>query len=273
MKTTMASLLCGCIANIILDPLMIFGIGFFPEMGIRGAALATGIGQVLTVAVYLAACALFPLPMPIGRKSLSPDRSISQKIYAVGIPAALNLALPSLLISCLNGLLAVYSESYVVILGIYYKLQTFLYLPASGVVQGMRPVIGYNYGAGESERVRKIYRVTLGMCLIIMAAGTVICLVAPSPLIALFTDNPNTIQAGGGALRIISAGFIVSAVSVTSSGALEGLGKGFSSLIISLMRYVIVILPAAWILSRFLDLQAYGMRSGLQKPPQRLSRL
>ncbi len=250
MKTTMASLLCGCIANIILDPLMIFGIGFFPEMGIRGAALATGIGQVLTVAVYLAACALFPLPMPIGRKSLSPDRSISQKIYAVGIPAALNLALPSLLISCLNGLLAVYSESYVVILGIYYKLQTFLYLPASGVVQGMRPVIGYNYGAGESERVRKIYRVTLGMCLIIMAAGTVICLVAPSPLIALFTDNPNTIQAGGGALRIISAGFIVSAVSVTSSGALEGLGKGFSSLIISLMRYVIVILPAAWILSR-----------------------
>ena len=168
MKTTMASLLCGCIANIILDPLMIFGIGFFPEMGIRGAALATGIGQVLTVAVYLAACALFPLPMPIGRTSLSPDRSISQKIYAVGIPAALNLALPSLLISCLNGLLAVYSESYVVILGIYYKLQTFLYLPASGVVQGMRPVIGYNYGAGESERVRKIYRVTLGMCLIIM---------------------------------------------------------------------------------------------------------
>ena len=250
MKTTMASLLCGCIANIILDPLMIFGIGFFPEMGIRGAALATGIGQVLTVAVYLAACAILPLPMPIGRRYLASDRLISRRIYAVGIPATLSLALPSLLISCLNGLLAVYSESYVVILGIYYKLQTFLYLPASGVVQGMRPVIGYNYGAGEMERVQKIYRVTLGMCLIIMTVGTVICLAASAPLIALFTDNADTVRAGGSALRIISAGFIVSSVSVTSSGALEGLGKGFSSLIISLMRYVIVILPAAFILSR-----------------------
>ena len=152
----------------------------------------------------------------------------------------------------LNSLLAVYSQSYVVILGIYYKLQTFLYLPASGIVQGMRPVIGYNYGAKEYKRVRKIYLVTLAMSCVIMAAGTVICLAVPEQLIGLFTTNPETIKAGGTALRIISAGFLVSSVSVTSSGALEGLGKGTSSLVISLCRYVIVILPAAFLLSRLM---------------------
>ena len=111
-------------------------------------------------------------------------------------------------------------------------------------------MIGYNYGAGESERVRKIYRVTLGMCLIIMAAGTVICLVAPSPLIALFTDNPNTIQAGGGAPSHHQRRFYRIRCLCHIIRGFRRSGERFSSLIISLMRYVIVILPAAWILSR-----------------------
>ena len=96
------------------------------------------------------------------------------------------------------------------ILGIYYKLQTFLYLPASGIVQGMRPVIGYNYGAGEYKRVRKIYLVTLAMSSVIMIAGTIICLAVPGQLIGFFTSNEATVQAGKTALRIISAGFLVS---------------------------------------------------------------
>ena len=157
MKITMAALLAGCIANIILDPLLIFGPGPFPELGISGAALATGIGQVLTLAVYLAAYRLFPIPVRLRRSCLKPYGPLIRKLYAVGVPAILNLALPSLLISVLNGLLSVYSQSYVTILGIYYKLQTFLYLPASGVVQGLRPLIGYNYGAGEHGRVRQLY--------------------------------------------------------------------------------------------------------------------
>lgn len=164
----------------------------------------------------------------------------------------MNLALPSLLISVLNSLLAAFSQSYVVILGIYYKLQTFLYLPASGIVQGMRPVIGYNYGAQEYRRVRRIYLVTLAMSSVIMIAGTAICLSVPERLMEMFTSNPETVRAGETALRIISAGFLVSAVSVTSSGALEGLGKGTASLAISLCRYVLIILPAAFILSRIL---------------------
>ena len=106
-----------------------------------------------------------------------------------------------------------------VVLGIYYKLQTFLYLPANGFVQGMRPLIGYNYGAREHARVKKLFQLTLLMSAAIMAAGTVICQVASGQLIGLFTQNPETIAAGQTALRIISIGFVISAVSTTASGA------------------------------------------------------
>ena len=250
MKVTMAALLTGCVSNILLDPVLIFGLGPFPELGISGAALATGIGQALTLLVYLAAYRLIPIPVRLRRDCLRPDATLDRKLYGVGVPAILNLALPSLLISVLNGLLSVYSQSYVVILGIYYKLQTFLYLPASGIVQGMRPLIGYNYGAGERGRVRQLYNATLCASGIIMAFGTVVCLLWAEPLMGLFTSQPDTIQAGGTALRIICAGFVISSVSVTSSGALEGLGKGAQSLVISLCRYVAVILPAAFLLCR-----------------------
>ncbi len=252
MKVTMVCLMCGCLANIVLDPLMIFGIGFFPEMGITGAAIATGLGQVTAFVMYLIFFKACPIPVKLKRQYLKPgQKEISLRLYAVGMPAALNLALPSVLISALNGILAAYSQSYVLALGVYYRLQTFLYLPANGFVQGMRPLVGYNFGAGERERVGQIYRWTLAMNAIIMAAGTVICLAAAPQLIRLFTDNPATIEVGTLAFRIICIGFIVSAVSVTSTGALEGLGKGVQSLLISVCRYVVVILPAAFILVRF----------------------
>lgn len=250
MKVTMVSLMCGCVINIILDPLLIFGIGPFPEMGIEGAALATGIGQTLTLAIYLAVYIVRPIRVHISRKYLLPNKKIIMRLYSIGIPATLNLALSSLLISSLNAILASYSEVYILVLGIYYKLQTFLYLPANGIIQGMRPLVGYNYGAGEHKRVSQIYNIVLCMSGIIMIAGTAICLIIPGQLISLFTQNQETIIVGKTALRIISAGFIVSAVSVTSSGALEGLGKGTPSLIISLFRYVIIIIPAAFFLSK-----------------------
>ena len=250
MKVTMLSLMCGCIANIILDPVLIFGLGPFPAMGIEGAALATGLGQVLTLVIYIAVYLRWPIRVKICRKYCMPDRRMIARLYAIGIPATLNLALPSLLISALNAILASFSQIYVLVLGIYYKLQTFLYLPANGFVQGMRPVIGFNYGAGEHRRVKQIYRIVLCMSGLIMIFGTIICLAVPEKLMELFTQNEETIRAGETALRIISAGFIISAVSVTSSGALEGLGKGVPSLVISLFRYVLVIIPAAYILSR-----------------------
>ena len=252
MKITMAGLSLGSVCNIILDPLLIFGIGPFPQMGIAGAALATGIGQVLSVVVYLVVYLRTELPVRLRRSCLRPDAALDGRLYAIGVPAILNLALPSLLVTFLNGLLAAFSQSYVVVLGIYYKLQTFLYLPANGFVQGMRPLIGYNYGAREYARVKKLFQLTLLMSAAIMAAGTVICQVASGQLMGLFTQNPQTIAAGQTALRIISIGFVISAVSTTVSGALEGLGKGAESLVIALCRYVVFIMPLAALLCNWL---------------------
>lgn len=264
MASAMVSTLSGCAVNLILDPVMIFGIGPVPAMGIRGAALATGLGQTVTFLIYLWISVRRPLPVRISLKTLlsgsSGERNlfrdpISAKLYAVGIPACLNLALPSVLISALNGILAVFSESYVLVLGVYYKLQTFLYLTANGIIQGIRPLVGYNYGAGEHRRVRKIFLTALSMSAVIMAFGTVVCLMIPDRLFALFTENEETIRMGAQALRIISLGFLVSSISITAGGTLEGLGKGFPSLFISLLRYLVLMIPAAFLLSRFLGAQ------------------
>ena len=252
MKVSMVALITGCVCNILLDPVLIFGLGPVPAMGIAGAALATGIGQTVPLVLYLVVYCTTASPVRLRRKALRPDASLEGRLYAIGVPAILNLALPSLLVTFLNDLLAAFSESYVVVLGIYYKLQTFLYLPVSGIVQGMRPLISYNYGAKEHARVAKLYQLTLGMSTVIMAAGTVICMAASAPLIGLFSSNPETIAIGQTALRIICLGFVVSAVSTTSSGALEGLGKGAESLVISLCRYIVFIMPLAAVLCHFL---------------------
>ena len=248
MKLTMLALISGCVCNILLDPILIFGLGPVPALGIAGAALATGIGQTVTLVLYLVVYYTTASPVRLRRKALRPDASLEGRLYAIGVPAILNLALPSLLVTFLNGLLAAFSESYVVVLGIYYKLQTFLYLPVSGIVQGMRPLVGYNYGAREHGRVSRLYNLTLGLSAGIMAIGTLLCLTIAGPLMGLFTSNPETIAIGQTALRVICLGFIVSAVSTTSSGALEGLGKGVPSLVISLCRYIIFIMPIAWVL-------------------------
>ena len=249
MRATMVSMIAGFVTNIVLDPLLIFGIGPFPRMEIAGAALATGIGQVITLLVYIIYYVLDPLPVKLRRTYLRPEGEICGKTYGIGIPATLNMALPSLLISALNGILAAYSGAYVLVLGVYYKLQTFIYLTANGIVQGIRPLVGYNYGAGRSDRVKQIFRVALTFSLVIMTVGTLLCFAIPEQLIGLFSSNPETIQEGAGALRIISCGFIVSSISIIVSGTFEGLGKGMPSLIISLIRYLAII-PAAFVLSR-----------------------
>lgn len=252
MKVSMFCMMCGFVANIILDPMMIFGIGIFPEMGIAGAAYATDIGQAITLIAYLVFYVARPIPVKIRKKYLKPDRSITAKLYGIGIPAALNIALPSFLISALNGILAGFSGSYVLVLGVYYKLQTFIYLTGNGIVQGIRPLVGYNYGAGEHGRVREIYRTAIRLTAVVMLVGTALSWTIPGQLIGMFTSNADTIRIGIQALHIVSLGFIVSAVSVTTCGFLEGMGKGTSSLCISLSRYVVVMIPAAFVLSRFM---------------------
>ena len=252
MKVSMVSMLAGLVVNIILDPLMIFGLGPFPKMGIEGAAYATGIGQSVTLLVYLLFCVFRPLPLSFRWKNITLNPLLLQKLYAVGIPASLNMALPSVLISSLNGILAGFSEKYVLVLGAYYKLQTFIYLTANGIVQGTRPLISFNYGAGEKDRVETIFRTALGLTVGVMAVGLLLSLTIPQQLIGLFTANEETIRIGVKALRIISIGFLASAVSVTCCGALEALEKGIPSLLVSLSRYVLLILPAAFLFSRLL---------------------
>lgn len=250
MKTTMFCLAAGCITNIILDPLMIFGIGPFPQLGIRGAAIATGIGQSLPVLIYIALYVLKPLPVKFRLKYCRPELYMIKRLYSIGNAATLNLALPSVQISVLNAILSSFSSGYVFVLGVYYKLQTFLYLSANGVVQGIRPLVGYNYGAGRNDRVREIVKIATITVACIMLAGTAVCLLMPGRLIGIFTSDAEIVSIGASAIRIISAGFIISSVPVILSGALEGLGKGTASLMISLIRYIIVILPLAFLLSR-----------------------
>ena len=240
MKVSMLSMMCGFISNIVLDPLM------------AGSAYATGIGQTITLLVYVLFCIFRPLPLSFKRKNLSFNKALLGNLYAVGIPASLNMALPSLMISCLNGILTAFSEKYVLVLGAYYKLQTFIYLSANGIIQGIRPIISFNYGAGEKKRVRQIFRTTLCLTAGVMAVGVLLSLLIPGQMIGLFTDNDTTVEIGVKALTIICIGFIISAVSVTCCGALEALQKGMASLLISLSRYAVVMIPAAFVLSRVL---------------------
>ena len=219
MKITMISLLIGCGLNIIV--------------------------------IYIAAYLKRPKRVAFRREYLHLTREVAKRLYSIGVPAILNMALTSVLTTALNAILAAFSQTYVLVLGIYYKLQTFLYMPANGIIQGMRPLIGYNYGAGEHKRVEQLYRLTLLLNICIMTAGMILCLTIPGKLMGAFAENPQTIQNGVIALHIICFGFILSAVSVTACGALEGLGKGIPSLLISLSRYVVLIIPLAFIFSRF----------------------
>lgn len=252
MKETMISMLCGFVTNIVLDPLLIFGIGPFPKMGMAGAAYATGIGQTICLLAYIVFMFVKPIPINFRRENISFSKELLKSLYSVGIPATLNMALPSVLISSLNGILAAFSDKYILVLGAYFKLQTFIYLTASGIIQGIRPIVSYNYGAGEKKRVHSVFRTALGLNLMVMIVGVVLSILIPGQLIGLFTTREETINIGVQALHIICVGFTFSAVSVTCCGVLEALGRGVPSLIVSALRYVVIIIPTAFILSRFL---------------------
>lgn len=267
MNSTMVCMLLGFITNIVLDPIMIFGLLGCPKMGMSGAAYATGIGQSVTLLAYVAALIISPLPVSFAKRNISFNKELMKKLYLVGIPASLNMALPSVLISSLNGILATFSDKYVLVLGAYYKLQTFIYLSANGIIQGIRPLVSFNYGADENGRVRKIFNTSLALTSGIMALGVALSFIIPDKMIGLFTENPDTVQIGVKALHIICTGFIFSAMSVTCCGVLEALGKGIESLIISFSRYAMIIIPAAYVLSKFLGAQgvffAFPVAEGL----------
>lgn len=259
MKITMYLLIAGCVINIILDPILIFGLLGFPALGVAGAAIATVIGQISAFLLYILVYLRKSYAVHIRMKYMKPDRKLICQIYSVGIPSSIMMLLPSVLISVLNRILAAFSEVYVAVLGVYYKLQTFIYMPANGIVQGMRPIIGYNFGAGEEARVRTAVRYSLASAASIMLIGTVLSLAIPRQIFALFDADAELMEAGISALRIISLGFLISSVGVIYSGTFEALGNGRDSLIISLLRQFVITIPLSLILSHSCGLGPAGV--------------
>ena len=252
MKTTMFLMASGCMINMILDPIMIFGLCGFPSLGIRGAALATVIGQIAGMVLYVIVYFSTDIGLSISPRFMKVDRHMVSRIYGVAVPSSLMLSLPSFLTGILNAVLIGFGEIYVAILGLYFKLQTFVFMPANGVIQGMRPIIGYNYGSGRNDRVRETIRWSILLVTVISLVGTVLSVFFPREILGIFDADRTLLNAGSSALRIIGPGFVLSSVAVVASGVYESLGRGRTSLVISLMRQVVVLVPLAFILSRFL---------------------
>lgn len=250
MKITMILLASGCIINIILDPILIFGMFGFPALGIKGAAIATVIGQITAFFLYVLIYLTRPFAVQIHPKYLRFDKALILQIYCVGIPSTIMMLMPSILVSILNGILIGLSEVYVAVLGVYFKLQTFIYMPASGIVQGMRPLIGYNYGAGEIKRVKSLIRYGLLSAFCLMLVGTTTSWLIPEQIFSLFDAKGDLLNAGVLALRTISIGFPISAIGVIYAGTFEGIGQGRRSLLISLTRQFFITVPAAFLCSK-----------------------
>lgn len=259
MKTTMFLLATGCIINIILDPIFIFGWFQIPALGVKGAAIATIIAQICTAILYLIVYRKKNFAITIHPKYLKMDLTIVKSIYSVGIPSSLMMILPSILVSVLNSILKQFSDLYINVLGIYFKLQTFIYMPANGIVQGMRPIIGYNYGAKDYHRMKSTIRYSLLSAGIIMLLGTVLSMIIPREIFMLFQSDPSLLSAGSTALRIISLGFLISTIGIIFSGTFEAIGKGKESLIISLLRQFILTIPLSLILSRIPSIGVNGV--------------
>lgn len=252
MKITMYLLTAGAVINILLDPVLIFGLGGFPALGVKGAAIATVIGQICAFFLYIIVYKKRAFAVHIQPRHLVFDKQIIIQIYSVGIPSSIMMLLPSFLISMLNRILSSFSDVYVAALGVYFKLQTFIYMPANGIVQGMRPIIGYNYGAGEYSRVKSTIRYSLVCAAFLMLAGTFPALFLPEQIFSLFDADTELMTAGITAIRIISLGFLISSVGLIYSGVFEALGSGRNSLLISLLRQFAVTLPFSFILAFFL---------------------
>ena len=220
-----------------------------PAMGVRGAAIATVIGQIAGMILYIILYRKRGLAVCISFKKMRPEAELVRQIYSVGIPSTLMLALPSVLVSVLNAILSAFSEVYVAVLGLFLKLQSFIYMPANGIVQGMRPIIGYNYGAGEKKRMHKTIRVGLILTAAIMAVGTLAAQLFPQAILSMFDADVQLMDKGVEALRIISIGFIVSSVGVIFCGTFEALGMGMKSLMVSLTRQFAVNIILGWILT------------------------
>ena len=254
--------LTGAIINIILDPLMIFGIGPFPEMGVVGAALATVIGQIFGMLIGLWGVFKHQKVLKLNMRSFKWRLQTVKDIYRVGLPGIVMQSIASVMTAGLNGILIGFSQIAVNVLAVYFKLQTFVFMPVFGLNQGALPVMGYNYGARNKHRLFGAYRIALITAVIIMLIGFVLFQLIPEPMLMMFVDRTDAaatqemLETGVPALKTISLSFVGAAFGIINSTLFQATARGMNSLIVSVCRQMVNILPAAWLLGKWFGLGA-----------------
>jgi MATE efflux family protein len=248
----------GAIINIILDPILIFGFFGAPKLGIAGAAIATVAGQIIAMILSFIFNMKYneDVDIKFGTHIFIPDFGIIKQIYKVGIPSIAMQAMSTLMILGLNKILVTYSDMAVNVLGIYYKLQSFVFMPIFGLNNGMTPIVAFNYGAKNKDRIVKVLKYSFIASIVIMVIGTAIFWLFPKELMMLFNPNEEMMKLGIPALRICSLCFILAAFDVMAIATFQSLGNGMYALYASFLRQLVLILPFAYALSKISGLGA-----------------
>ena len=254
--------LTGAIVNIILDPLMIFGIGPFPEMGVVGAAVATVIGQICSMCIGLWGVFKHQRLLQVSMRRFKWRLKTVKDIYRVGLPGIIMQSITSVLTAGLNGILIGFSQTAVNVLAVYFKLQTFVFMPVFGLNQGALPVMGYNYGARNRKRLFGAYRIALSTAVAIMVLGLIVFQFFPEPMLMMFVDRTDAaateemLAVGVPALRTISLSFVGAAFGIINSTLFQATARGMNSLIVTICRQLVIVLPTAWALGHWFGLDA-----------------
>ena len=247
---SMISQMSGAVTNIVLDPILIFGLCGAPKMGVAGAAVATVIGQCVAGIVAGTCHHKFNHEVNVHLKGFRPNGRIIGTIYAVGIPSIIMQSIGSVMTYCMNRILIDFSSTATAVFGVYFKLQSFIFMPVFGLNNGMVPIVAYNYGARKPKRITKAIKLSIiyGVC--IMLAGFAVFQLFPGSLLGIFSASDDMMAIGIPALRTISLSFLIAGFSVVASSVFQALGHGFLSLAVSVLRQLVVLLPAAFILSK-----------------------
>ncbi len=254
---SMYAQMIGALTNIILDPILIFGLLGFPRLETAGAAIATVIGQIFNMIAIFWFNHRFNHELTLRLSLWKPVPRIIRDIYSVGLPSILMQAIGSVMTFGMNKILIFFNETAVNVFGIYFKLQSFVFMPLFGLNNGMVPIVGYNFGARKKERIYQAVRDAIYVGLTIMLIGTLIFQLLPRFILTvIFKSPPDLLAMGVPALRIISTCFLMAAVSVVLSGTFQALGKGTYSMIISFARQLIVLLPSAYLLGHAIGVGA-----------------
>lgn len=253
---TMITQGAGAIINIILDPILIFGLIGFPKMGIAGAATATVIGQFIAMCLATFFNIKFNHEININFKGFKPNGHTIRKIYSVGIPSIIMMAISSIMTFGMNKILMAFSSTAAAVFGVYYKLQSFVFMPVFGLNNGMVPIIAYNYGAKKKTRLTKTIKLSVVYAVSIMIIGLIIFQIFPKQLLKMFDASDDMLNIGINALRTISISFLFAGFCIVVGSVFQALGNGMLSLIVSIARQLIVLLPSAYILSKIGGLHA-----------------